>query len=876
MFGEDGEVKADLHIDDIDELAKRYKVMKQRVETAAALTRNEATFTPAQYDPSTHTVTDAQYHEAMRQFKRNLKKKFTLHDNDEPDEDDGNLLPRCSKKANVDVIQELTDAALADEARNRSDEKQETDDPLQRARQAIQDRPTIASHSRLWNLNELQHEAFIIVARKVLEHIKVRCNIGQQDDDSSADIFTKAFVLALIGMGGAGKSVVIECITEFTRRWFARDLVVVTATSGNAASLINGFTWESTLSHNSKYGSKGSVRVDVINAWRSVGILIIDEISMLSRANLGIISAKLKAIKDDTRPFGGVSMVIAGDFYQLAPVQAKPMFRSTLAEEEPTEDNTSGYNLWTTAITHAVVLRENVRQQGDVRYAEALFRFRLNCPNAEDLKFINDRVVSPDLTIGENYKHVCGSNIEKDAINSFAFLNYCESNPIESGQTWADQGALRIKMDFTSDSMTYAFDTKLGKYIRSQTADFFDKKMEGNLDAIIGGPMLVKTNFDVNEGISNGTSATLVTIRLAKLAVPQLNEVIIDNKTYRFFSVKATEVECLILKHTSKTRSKQVFYKTLPPGCFPVLMGDKKHKPMRKKISIKDLEFWVQCHQFHVIPAWAITGHASQGQTIADGVALCRRSSSAGWVYVVLSRVKTSKQIALYAPLNSKLSSYKRRKDVDTAMQQIFAIELHTLTESLGEETAKSIQDGQHPKYKSYYDLMESCNAPRTQPRTRRKSRAHQPMDFILPPSDKQTQPRTEEHSGTQPRTRRKSRAKQPILMDCILPPSDKQTQPRTEKHSETQPRTRNSRAKQPILRNCSLPPSDKQIKITTRSGLQEKGNVDKAAKTTPKITRTRKRQAKRRTSPTTTSPKSKKNRKDHETDSIQQVQTIR
>ena len=74
MFGEDGEVKADLHIDDIDELAKRYKVMKQRVETAAALTRNEATFTPAQFDPSTHTVTDAQYHEAMRQFKRNLKK----------------------------------------------------------------------------------------------------------------------------------------------------------------------------------------------------------------------------------------------------------------------------------------------------------------------------------------------------------------------------------------------------------------------------------------------------------------------------------------------------------------------------------------------------------------------------------------------------------------------------------------------------------------------------------------------------------------------------------------------------------------------------------------------------------------------------------
>ena len=69
--------------------------------------------------------------------------------------------------------------------------------------------------------------------------------------------------------------------------------------------------------------------------------------------------------------------------------------------------------------------------------------------------------------------------------------------------------------------------------------------------------------------------------------------------------------------------------------------------------------------------------------------------------------------------------------------------------------------------------------------------------------------------------------------MDCILPLSDKQTQPRTE--------------------------------------IQ-----DKAPKTTPKITRTRKRLAKRRTSPTTTSPKSKKNRKDHETDSIQQVQTIR
>ena len=711
--------EADIVIDDIDTLAIKHKTMRERTETAKRLQRDGTDFEVVKFTSEVQAeYNNVNFHMARQQMKRESKETFSLHRKQPAPEEDSSTPKRRRAKISIDTVVNLTELALLDVkfqnhiwVNDRLNKPR--DDPFVSARIAVADRPSINEHSKLWLLNELQHEAFVIIAEQIIECVRLRHNLvsseSKEDDQGNVRV-KKAVLFALIGMGGSGKSVVIEAITQFARRWHVPDLVVVTATSGNAASLIKGFTWESTVKHNAKSPGGDTPRPDVVDAWRSVGLLVVDEISMMSRADLGLLSRKLQLIKDDDRPFGGISVLLAGDFYQLAPVLSTPMFRSTLTEGSPSADNTNGYEVWKDQLTHAVVLRENVRQQGDEGFANALFRFRLSCPKQLDIDLINDRVLSPirKLKAKKNARHICGGNIERAAINDFAFIKHCRKNPLEDGHDWTHQGALRILMQYTSDSSSRTFDEKLGKYLRNQTAAFYDYKMEGHLDAIVGGPVQVKQNFAVDKGVSNGTSATLMRIILAPGAEPFLTETTLGGVTAKFYAIGAEHVEGIILKHTNRSRQADQLYHGLPKGCFPMFLNSGKTGTIKKKINIKDLEFWVNCRQFKLVPAWAITGHAAQGQTITTGVALCKKSTSAGWVYVVLSRVKARQEIVLYHRLKDA-KFYKRRADVDKAMTHIFKLERQVLTERLGEEKAKQIYEGTTIEYAHFNELMRSC-----------------------------------------------------------------------------------------------------------------------------------------------------------------------
>ena len=55
--------------------------------------------------------------------------------------------------------------------------------------------------------------------------------------------------------------------------------------------------------------------------WRGVRYLIIDEVSMVSAQQMSYIDIRLREVFGQARtPFGGVSVITVGDFYQLPPV----------------------------------------------------------------------------------------------------------------------------------------------------------------------------------------------------------------------------------------------------------------------------------------------------------------------------------------------------------------------------------------------------------------------------------------------------------------------------------------------------------------------------------------------------------------------------
>ena len=54
--------------------------------------------------------------------------------------------------------------------------------------------------------------------------------------------------------------------------------------------------------------------------------MITDEILMIGRETFGHVDQALKAIMQNSLPFGGVSLLVIGDFLQLLPVNQKGVF----------------------------------------------------------------------------------------------------------------------------------------------------------------------------------------------------------------------------------------------------------------------------------------------------------------------------------------------------------------------------------------------------------------------------------------------------------------------------------------------------------------------------------------------------------------------
>jgi len=107
--------------------------------------------------------------------------------------------------------------------------------------------------------------------------------------------------------------------------------------------------------------------------WRKGRVLIIDEISMLDSQLFDKLDAIGRAIRGDPRPFGGLQLIMCGDFYQLPPVSLG-QYGAGFAFQAAA---------WLAATVRAVVLRVVVRQQGDQAFIDLLGPVRVGVCSAE-------------------------------------------------------------------------------------------------------------------------------------------------------------------------------------------------------------------------------------------------------------------------------------------------------------------------------------------------------------------------------------------------------------------------------------------------------------------------------------------------------------
>ncbi|HCH21441.1 MAG TPA: ATP-dependent endonuclease [Bifidobacterium sp.] len=133
--------------------------------------------------------------------------------------------------------------------------------------------------------------------------------------DSGANVF-------LTGAPGAGKTYVLN---EFVRQARADGASVsVTASTGIAATHINGTTihsWSGVgLANVLSDSLVKTIRTRRKRKIQAADILVIDEVSMLHAWLFDMVDQVCRILRNDRRPFGGLQVVLSGDFFQLPPV----------------------------------------------------------------------------------------------------------------------------------------------------------------------------------------------------------------------------------------------------------------------------------------------------------------------------------------------------------------------------------------------------------------------------------------------------------------------------------------------------------------------------------------------------------------------------
>lgn len=147
------------------------------------------------------------------------------------------------------------------------------------------------------------------------------CTMQQK---TALDILKSGRNVYLTGAAGAGKTHVLNEYITYLRK---HDIGVgITASTGIAATHLGGMTIHSwsgigIRDYLSEYDLDAmSQQRPLVRRLENTQVLIIDEVSMLHPNTLDLVDAVCKELKRSHEPFGGMQVVLSGDFFQLPPI----------------------------------------------------------------------------------------------------------------------------------------------------------------------------------------------------------------------------------------------------------------------------------------------------------------------------------------------------------------------------------------------------------------------------------------------------------------------------------------------------------------------------------------------------------------------------
>ena len=414
--------------------------------------------------------------------------------------------------------------------------------------------------------------------------------------------FVRGENLFITGPGGTGKTRLIKHLLNHTNA--VNRTTAVCAMTGCAAILLNcgARTLHSWSGIKLAKGEKSKVITSVLKnkkamtVWRAAKVLILDEVSMLSRKIFEIIEGIARQVRQSSSPFGGIQVVFTGDFFQLPPI-------GTEGEPE-TEQFCFESPLWNSVFSaeNHVELKTMFRQT-DPTYIRILQQVRYGNLDEEGCKMLRGYVnrkldteklhgivptklfalrIKTDMVNSQMFAQLTGKEYVFEMIQKKDCRTYLDTNrPLDLGILQASSKLSEQDMDYELSSITNSVPSP--KLLRLKK----------------GAVVMCTINLDMDAGICNGAQGVVVDILESRKSEYGLPTPIV-----RFLN----GVEKAIVPHFWQSED----YPTLAIGQIPLCL------------------------------AWALTIHKIQGATLSVAeMDIGQSIFECGQTYVALSRIQS-------------------------------------------------------------------------------------------------------------------------------------------------------------------------------------------------------------------------------------------
>ncbi|WP_367107142.1 AAA family ATPase [uncultured Psychrobacter sp.] len=432
---------------------------------------------------------------------------------------------------------------------------------------------------------------------------------------SALDILKTGQNVFLTGSAGSGKTYTLNKYINYLRA--RRVPVAVTASTGIAATHMSGTTIHSW----SGIGIKDELSErDLTNLSRKqfladrlkdTAVLIIDEISMLHAKQLNAVNQVLKHVRKNDSAFGGMQIIVAGDFFQLPPIGSKG---------ESNRDKFAFMSqAWLDAGFHICYLSEQHRQVSEAANGGLDLDDILNQIRRQEVSF--EAIAALENTFDQDV----------DVKRTRLYTHNLNVNKINDKELAALDGEM-MRFESTATGDDKLVET-LKKTVRTQ--DELILKVGAKV-------MFIKNNTEL--GVSNGTMGELIGFAAVKVD---------DKEKAQSDAFKDSEEERGSTDDNDNTNVSSASKKDKSKA--------KKDKPAAQKMPVVRLnsgleviaepEEWIiedetgevlaSYNQVPLCLAWAITIHKSQGMTLDAAEIDLSRTFELGQGYVALSRLKS-------------------------------------------------------------------------------------------------------------------------------------------------------------------------------------------------------------------------------------------